>query len=1037
MFCAAAGGLLSRALFSRATVVLCGLIAAFPAAASASHVISSSGPLDSIYAGSGLECQVHYTGDTFAEFFGNRDPGACGTFVSVGGQVYGPAGLPAEGNFSTPFTPDAQFVDGSGTASSPYRVSTAVAVGDTGLNVTQTDTYVNGSDKYDSRLLITNTSSQPQTVVLSHGADCYLGDDDRGYGYIDATNGGIFCTKNANNSPAGRVEGFVPVEGSSQHLETHYSSNWRAIASGQPLPDTCDCTTYQDNGAAISWTVTIPAGGGQTRSWATVFSPVGVIHARNYVALGDSVAAGEGIGYGYEWDSAAHKWTQPFGAPGWDTDNQDENCHQTTSGYPHALADSLGAALTDLACTGASVPNGLFRTKDGQRQAQLGSDQYSDAEAPNSRYDDASPDVVTLTVGADDIDFASKVRACYTLSGWAGSCGESGDRAELASALTRQRNDLRRALTEIRNRGAAAGKIPIVAVTQYYSPFPARYPTDSGCVDINPARRLGITLTAAEMDYLEGGEAQLNAGIASVAREFRNAVVVPPPPAFSQHRWCTDDPWVYGPSIAVSHPTAMAPFHPTPAGQQAIADKVASVLADQRHVSIGNDIPVDFGNVHLLYAAVNMSGTAFVNTYNPQGGAPAPQLRSNQSPSAKRAAESALDAGAGADDSVPPARNFLPVHIYLAGSSAEYTNGLDITIPSEGGSDIYAVIDGTWQRVTSTSDGAGNLTAHLDALGLIAVGNPAPAVTAAIAPTSATVAAPADVTFDASPSHVDSGTISSYNWDFGDGDTGGGQTAQHRYTSAGTYTVSLTTVSDAGATDTATRDIAVTNAPPVAALSGPTNSVVGQPVMLDAAGSHDPNGQVVETHWDFGDGSDPSSDTTTQHTFTTPGTFHVAVTVLDDEGAQDTKTQTVTVTAPRNADVPPPPVVPTTPATVPAPPPAGLRPVVTQGQSAPTAQLRLLGAVKRGKHSTLSVRVRCLPGAACKGAVTFSVRVHGRSVTVARGTVHLASGQTKTLRLVVARKGRAYLSRRTLRLSAVATLAGSPRRSLGTVVLKR
>ncbi len=1031
MFCAAAGGLLSRVLFSRATVLLCGLFATFPAAASASHIISSNGPLDSIYVGSGLECQVHYTGDTYAEFFGNQDPGACGTFLSVSGRVYGAAGLPAEGSFSTPFTPDAQFVDGSGTASSPYRVSTAVAVGDTGLNVTQTDTYVNGSDKYDSRLLITNTSSQPQTVVLSHGADCYLGDDDRGYGYVDETNGGIFCTKNANNSPAARVEGFVPVEGSSQHLETHYSSNWRAIASGQPLPDTCDCTTYQDNGAAISWTVTIPAGGGQTRSWATVFSPVGVIHARNYVALGDSVAAGEGIGYGYKWDSAAHKWTQPFGAPGWDTDNQFENCHQTTSGYPHALSDSLGATLTDLACTGASVPEGLLRTKDGQHEAQLGSDEYADAEAPNSRYDDAGPDVVTLTVGADDIDFSSKVSACYTVSVWGlqGSCGENVDRAELAAALTRQRNDLRRALTEIRNRGTAAGKIPIVAVTQYYNPFPAHYPSDSGCVDINPARRLGVTLTSAEMAYLEDGLAQLNSGIASVAREFRNTVVVPPPSAFAQHRWCTDDPWVYGPSIRVGLNQSMAPFHPTPAGQQAIADKVASVLSDQRHVSIGNDIPVDFGNVHLLYAAVNLSGTAFVNTYNPQGGAPSPQLRSAASSNSERRAALALNAAAVAasDGSLPPARDFVPVHIYLAGSSAEYTGGVNVTVPSEGASDLYAVIDGVWQQLSSTSDGAGNLIAHLDALGPLAVGNPAPAVTAAIAPTPATVGAPTAVTFDASASHVESGTLSSYSWDFGDGETGSGQTTQHVYTAAGTYTASLTTVSDAGATDTATRDITVTNAPPVAALSAPATALIGQAVTLDAASSHDPNGQVVETHWDFGDGTDPSSDATTHHTFTAPGTFRVAVTVLDDEGAQDTRTQSVAVTVPGSAVVQPPAAAPAA---------SGTAPVVIHAQSSAAARLRLLGPVKRGKHSTLTVRVRCLPGTPCKGSMTFSVRVHRRSVTVARGTVHLASGQTKTLHLVVVRAGRAYLTRRTLRLSAATTLAGSPRRSLGTVALK-
>jgi len=60
---------------------------------------------------------------------------------------------------------------------------------------------------------------------------------------------------------------------------------------------------------------------------------------------------------------------------------------------------------------------------------------------------------------------------------------------------------------------------------------------------------------------------------------------------------------------------------------------------------------------------------------------------------------------------------------------------------------------------------------------------------------------PLTVNFDASCS---SGEITSYSWDFGDGNSGSGETPSHTYTSEGWYTVSLT-VSGPGGSDTETK----------------------------------------------------------------------------------------------------------------------------------------------------------------------------------------------------------------------------------------
>lgn len=53
------------------------------------------------------------------------------------------------------------------------------------------------------------------------------------------------------------------------------------------------------------------------------------------------------------------------------------------------------------------------------------------------------------------------------------------------------------------------------------------------------------------------------------------------------------------------------------------------------------------------------------------------------------------------------------------------------------------------------------------------------------------------------------GTIVSYSWDFGDGNTASGQTVTHAYLEEGDYTVSLTVTDDVGATATDSISIAI------------------------------------------------------------------------------------------------------------------------------------------------------------------------------------------------------------------------------------
>jgi serine protease AprX len=68
--------------------------------------------------------------------------------------------------------------------------------------------------------------------------------------------------------------------------------------------------------------------------------------------------------------------------------------------------------------------------------------------------------------------------------------------------------------------------------------------------------------------------------------------------------------------------------------------------------------------------------------------------------------------------------------------------------------------------------------------------------------------------FDASGSYDPDGTIVSYDWDFGDTETGSGVTTSHTYAAADTYTVVLTVTDDDDATDTDSQDVTVDDTVP-------------------------------------------------------------------------------------------------------------------------------------------------------------------------------------------------------------------------------
>ena len=112
--------------------------------------------------------------------------------------------------------------------------------------------------------------------------------------------------------------------------------------------------------------------------------------------------------------------------------------------------------------------------------------------------------------------------------------------------------------------------------------------------------------------------------------------------------------------------------------------------------------------------------------------------------------------------------------------------------------------------VTDNNDGTGQATQSVSVIA------PPPAN---VPPTASFAATPSGLTVDvdATGSSDPDGTIMSYSWQFGDGTSDVGETVSHSYLAAGTYTVMLTVTDDQGATDTASKDVAV---------SGPASPLV-------------------------------------------------------------------------------------------------------------------------------------------------------------------------------------------------------------------
>jgi GDSL-like Lipase/Acylhydrolase family len=239
------------------------------------------------------------------------------------------------------------------------------------------------------------------------------------------------------------------------------------------------------------------------------------------VVLGDSTAAGLG--------------NSPLPHPS----QLDKACHRSADTYAADLAAVNNWQVLNLACSGATIPAGILGTQQVQQTAvppQL-------AQAGKA----TRASVVIVSVGADDLRWSAMVRLCAA----APACDNRPAVAYFQESLATFTVNYYQMLQRL----AALPSRPRVLINLYYDPFD----TSRNCmgnVGLDPAKEESLTglLQALNGVLAKGAQA---AGLTSVS------------PDFTGHALCDPDPYVQG----LHDP---APFHPTPAGELAIA------LADEQ-----------------------------------------------------------------------------------------------------------------------------------------------------------------------------------------------------------------------------------------------------------------------------------------------------------------------------------------------------------------------------------------------------------------------------------------------------------------------
>ncbi|HEU5043238.1 MAG TPA: SGNH/GDSL hydrolase family protein [Nocardioidaceae bacterium] len=213
-------------------------------------------------------------------------------------------------------------------------------------------------------------------------------------------------------------------------------------------------------------------------------------------------------------------------------------CRRSRDSYAMVLAKANGWDVTNLACSGATIAEGILAPQTaGTRTLPAQMQEPAVAKAST----------VILSVGANDVSWSGLLQACAISS----DCDNLVAEAYFQQRLAGFSADYLRLLSDLQ----ALPTHPRVLINLYYNPFS----TDSSC--LHP-----IGMTDAKQRSMERLLGALNSILSEGAKAADFTAVQPD---FTDHGVCSAEPYVQGLKNR-------APFHPTAAGELAIA------LADEQ-----------------------------------------------------------------------------------------------------------------------------------------------------------------------------------------------------------------------------------------------------------------------------------------------------------------------------------------------------------------------------------------------------------------------------------------------------------------------
>lgn len=136
------------------------------------------------------------------------------------------------------------------------------------------------------------------------------------------------------------------------------------------------------------------------------------------------------------------------------------------------------------------------------------------------------------------------------------------------------------------------------------------------------------------------------------------------------------------------------------------------------------------------------------------------------------------------------------------------------------------------------------------------------------------------------------GSITSWNWSFGDGTNSISQNPSHTYPSCGIYNNKLVITSDAGCKDSVTKAVTA-HCSPVADFNF-TNVCLNQAINFNDL-SFVTNGTITGWSWNWSDGTPLSSLQNPSHNYSNYGTYNVTLIVTSNAGCKDTLIKNVVV----------------------------------------------------------------------------------------------------------------------------------------------